>query len=148
MAGGSRYIEEYKKRALRLGLSDIIWTGYVKRDQNISKVYALADVFVFPSLYESFGLPPLEAMACKKPVVVTDCGGISEYAVHNKNCLVVPLNDVKKFVGAVSYLLEHPDFAKRLGGEGQKVAKEFSWEKVAVRTEEAFREVIKKHGSK
>jgi glycosyltransferase involved in cell wall biosynthesis len=147
IAGGSRYLEEYKKRAAGLGLSNVIWTGYVKRDQEISKLYCLGDVFVFPSLYESFGLPPLEAMACRRPVVVTDCGGVNEYAVNNKNCLMVPVNDVKKFAEAVSYLLEHPETAKRLGEEGQKAAKEFTWEKVAVRTEEAFLEVIKKHES-
>ena len=147
IAGGSRYLEEYKKRALRLGLSDIIWTGYVKRNHDISKIYALGDVFVFPSLYESFGLPPLEAMACRRPVVVTQCGGVSEYAVNNKNCLMVPVNDVKKFVEAVSFLLEHPDIAKRFGEEGQKAAKGFTWEKVAARTEEAFWEVIKRHGN-
>lgn len=147
IAGGSRYVEEYKERASKMGLSDIIWTGYVKRNHDISKIYALGDVFVFPSLYESFGLPPLEAMACRRPVVVTNCGGVNEYALHNKNCMMVPVNDVKKFVESISFLLEHPDIAKGLGEEGQKTAKRFTWEEVAARTEEAFREVIKRHGT-
>ena len=145
LAGSSPYIDKYKKDADNLGIANkISWTGYVKRDTLMPKLYSLASVFVFPSLYESFAIPPLEAMACRCPVAVSDCGGPSEYLENGRNGVVFPIENIDAIVSAVSYLLDNPAKAAELAAEGEKTAQKFSWEAVARKTEAAFLQSIKK----
>ncbi|KKI00370.1 hypothetical protein EO95_13930 [Methanosarcina sp. 1.H.T.1A.1] len=70
--------------------NDVIFTGYVP-DEDLPALYNAADLFVYPSLYEGFGLPPLEAMACGTPVIVSNTSSLPE-VLGDAGCLFDPLN--------------------------------------------------------
>ena len=89
---------------------------------------------------ESFGLPPLEAMACGVPVVTTDCGGIRDYAVDGYNALIVPPGDPEAVADAVLKILRDDKFRERLVEHGIETAKQRSWDKVVDKFERAIRE--------
>jgi glycosyltransferase involved in cell wall biosynthesis len=109
-------------------------------DETLAKLYSSADVFIFTSYKESFGLPPLEAMACGIPVVITDCGGIRDYAVDSYNALVVPPGDSKAVADATLKILRDDKLRERLVEHGIETAKQWTWDKVVDKFEQAIRE--------
>lgn len=115
-------------------------TGYVRR-RLLPAVYHAATLFVFPSLYEGFGLPLLEAMAARLPIVASNCSAIPEL-VGEAGLLVDPLN-VEQMTAAIERLLTHPDEAAALGEAAHRQARGYSWQITAAATK-AFFETI--HG--
>jgi glycosyltransferase involved in cell wall biosynthesis len=109
-------------------------------DEMIAKLYSSADVFIFTSYKESFGLPPLEAMACGVPVVTTDCGGIRDYAVDGYSALIVPPGDPKAVADAVLKILKNDKLREKLIEHGIETAKQWTWDKVVDKFEQAIRE--------
>lgn len=99
-------------------------------------LYRAASVFLFPSLYEGFGLPLLEAMACGTPVVSSDVGSVPE--VVGKAGICIPSMDPEPFVQAVSAILEDSCVYEHFQNEGYKRVRLFSWERAARETWEAF----------
>lgn len=107
-------------------------------DDKMAQLYSSADVFVFPSHVEGFGLPPLEAMACGTPVVTTDCLGVRDYVVNGKNAIVVPPQNPNALADAVINVLTNKMLAKKLRDNGLKTAKAFTWDKVTEKIENIF----------
>ncbi|MHB1004366.1 MAG: glycosyltransferase family 4 protein [Chloroflexota bacterium] len=107
----------------------------------LARLYGLCGVFVSASWAEGFGLPPLEAMACGAPVVVTDSRGVREFARHEGNCLLIPPRDPKALAEAIVRLLLDRDLAARLGTEGIRTAGGFDWEEAVNRFESALRQL-------
>jgi len=95
-------------------------------------------VFVSASWWEGFGLPPLEAMACGAPVVLTQSRGVTEYARPEENCLVVPPRDPPALANAIRRVLRDPALAKRLSEAGPPTARGFHWDECVDRFEEAL----------
>lgn len=100
---------------------------YPADDEELAMCYRRADVFVFPSLREGFGLPPLEAMACGTPVVTTNCGGVLDYAEDNVNCLITPVNDAQSMAEAIRNVVNDKNLSERLSKAGRETALRFSW---------------------
>jgi glycosyltransferase involved in cell wall biosynthesis len=109
-------------------------------DKSLAKLYSSSDVLIFTLYRESFGLPPLEAMACGAAVVTTDCGGIRDYAVDGYNSLVVPPGDPEAVAKATLRVLKDDKLRERLVEGGIKTAKQWAWNKVVDKFEEAIRE--------
>jgi len=108
-------------------------------DYALAKLYSSTDVFLFTSYAESFGLPPLEAMACGVPVVTTDCKGNRDYAINEVNSLIVRPGDFEAAAEAVIKVLTSSELRKRLVEEGLNTAKRWTWNKVVDKFERAMR---------
>jgi glycosyltransferase involved in cell wall biosynthesis len=115
-------------------------TGYVD-DQNLRALYSSCKVFVYPSLYEGFGLPPLEAMACGAPVIAGRIPAAVEVLKDNA-CLVDPL-DESALAKAISDVLENDNERQRLSSMGLQHAAKFSWEQTARLTLEVYEQVMR-----
>lgn len=114
------------------------------RDRDLDAAYTEADVFVLPSLYESFGIVLLEAMAAGKPVVATDVGGVRETVEDRRTGIVVPPADSEALSRAIQTLLRSPEQRSKLGREGEeRVAEKYSWRSIADRTEAVYDDALK-----
>jgi glycosyltransferase involved in cell wall biosynthesis len=100
-------------------------------DDDIARAYRTADLAVHPSWFEGFGLPPLEAMACGTPAVITDSGGVMEYARDGVNCLLTPVHDPDALAQAILQAMQDASLRRRLREEGLKTAAEFTWRRAA-----------------
>jgi len=107
---------------------DVRFFGFVP-DHTLSALYRLASVFAFPSLYEGFGLPPLEAMACGTPVVTSRISSLPE-VVGDAAVLVDPYN-VEDIAGALERVLTDEPLRAALVARGRKRVHHFSWERSA-----------------
>jgi glycosyltransferase involved in cell wall biosynthesis len=112
--------------------------GYVPDDQ-LAVLYRLASVFVFPSLYEGFGLPPLEAMASGTPVVTSNVSSLPE-VVGDAAVLVDPY-DVGSIVDGLRLVLTDPARAEQMRRKGLERAREFSWERSVARTLDVYKRI-------
>ncbi len=117
-------------KSLDLG-GDVMFVDYVENEY-LPFIYNLADLFVYPSLYEGFGLPPLEAMACGCPVVVSNTSSLPE-VVGDAGIKVDPYN-IDEIADAMYKILINDDLKDELVKRGLKRAKLFSWEKAAKET--------------
>lgn len=108
--------------------SRVIFTGYVP-DEDLSQVYSGARAFIFPSLYEGFGLPVLEAMQCGVPVITSNTTSLPE-VVGNAGILVDPM-DEDALCQAMLNLIRDSSLCKELSKKSLERSKEFSWSKCA-----------------
>lgn len=135
-------MDEFWQALESAGLEDrLIFTGYLLDDE-LRALYSAARVFVYPSLYEGFGLPPLEAMACGAPVIVSRIPSLIETAGGAAR-QVAPL-DVQDLARNIIDLLENDSQRGYLSSAGTTHAARFSWEKVATATLAVYREAIEK----
>jgi glycosyltransferase involved in cell wall biosynthesis len=141
LAGGKGWLEEDLEDFISsLGLmKDIVVLGYVS-DADLSWLYSHCFAFIFPSIYEGFGLPVLEAMQMGAPVITTNSTSIPEVA-GNAAHYVSPYN-VEDFVKAFSVLVDNDQYRARLKDMSMIQAKNFSWEKCATEVLEIYRNVM------
>lgn len=104
----------------------------------LATLFSSADLFLYTSYVETFGLPPLEAMACGTPVVSTDCHGNRDYSLDGYNLLLASPGDVATLTEASFKVLTESDLAEKLVEGGLETAKRFTWEKVGKRFEASF----------
>lgn len=117
---------------------DVIFTGYVP-DEDLPGLYNAADLFVYPSLYEGFGLPPLEAMACGTPVITSNTSSLPE-VVGDAGIMVNPYN-VDELANAMYEVLTNDGLREELSKKGLERAKLFSWKKCAKEHLKVYEEV-------
>lgn len=111
----------------------------------LAEHYRNADIFLFTSWYEGFGMPPLEAMASGVPVVATQCGGIESYAVAGENALLADPGDIDSLAYAVMYLLQNEKARNVLAERGRETALKFRFSSAICRLEEYLRRVVLTH---
>lgn len=112
-----------------LGLeNEIVFTDYIP-EKDLVYIYNGADIFVYPSLYEGFGLPPLEAMSCGVPVVTSNTSSLPE--VVGKAAVLIDPYDVKQLSDAIYWVLTNRGLRENLIGNGLRRARLFSWQKAA-----------------
>lgn len=116
----------------RLGLHRYVFFKDLSTDEELSAAYRGSVAFVFPSLYEGFGLPPLEAMACGVPVLTSNVCSLPE-VVGDAAVLVDPL-DIRQIADGIEQLVEHSSLRDELRKKGVLRAKQFSWDETARRT--------------
>ena len=133
MAGRKGWLcDQIFQQVERLGLeSEVVLPGYVPQD-DLPALLSGARLFVFPSLYEGFGLPVLEAMACGTPVLCSNVSSLPEVA-GDAALLVDPL-DVKSMAEAMNRLLQDEGLRSQLVERGYRQVRQFSWERCARET--------------
>lgn len=104
-------------------------------DQELALLYAEADLFVYTSYFEAFGLPPLEAMACGTAVITTDCGGNRDYVRNGENCLLVPPSDINQLSAAIYHLLTNDAERQHIADTGHLLSQAWSWQRTADQVE-------------
>lgn len=142
VGGGKGWLyESVFKRLEALGLRDHVqFVGYLEEEE-LPLWYAAATVFVFPSIYEGFGMPPLEAMACGTPVVTSNSSSLPE--VVGDAGLMVPPTDAQALATAILRVLQNDDLRESLHRRGLQRARSFSWQKTAEITRKAYEQVGK-----
>jgi glycosyltransferase involved in cell wall biosynthesis len=132
--------EEVYAAVERSGVADrIILLGYVP-DEDLPGLYTGADLFIYPSLYEGFGLPVLEAMACGTPVAVSRTSSLPEVA-GDAGIFFDPLN-VIEMAEAMSKVLLNSQFCNELQQKGLRRAQQFTWQRTAFQTLSIYRDLI------
>jgi glycosyltransferase involved in cell wall biosynthesis len=116
----------------------VIITGYIP-DQDLSTIYSGALAFVYPSLYEGFGLPPLEAMQCGTPVITSNTSSLPE-VVGDAGIMIDP-NDQDQLSQALLSLINNATLRQELSQKGLVRAKQFSWEKCAAQTVKIYHQI-------
>lgn len=125
------------ERIQRAGLErSVRLAGYISEEE-LPALYSGAAMFLYPSLYEGFGLPPVEAMACGAPVVAANRTALPE--VLGKAALLADPEELTEFVAAVRALLADPERRRELAAAGRRQAERFTWEATARATLEAYR---------
>jgi glycosyltransferase involved in cell wall biosynthesis len=119
----------------------LIFTGYVP-DDALPLLYNAAEVFAFPSRYEGFGLPVLEAMACGTPVVAGDAPAVNE--IVGDAALLVPPNDWRALADAIERVLTDPLLAERLRHQGFRQAASFPWSRTATLTYRVYQAALRR----
>ncbi|MFW6284306.1 MAG: glycosyltransferase family 4 protein, partial [Desulfosalsimonas sp.] len=130
-----------EKMVRQLGLGRIVtFTGRISYEEFVRQ-YARAAMAVVPSVYEGFGLPAGEAMACAVPVISTTGGALPE--VVGDAGVLVPPADANALAAAITDLLDHPEKARKIGQAGyERVRRHLSWEAVAEKTAAAYERTI------
>lgn len=118
----------------------VIFTGFVP-DDDLINIYNAATVFIYPSLYEGFGLPPLEAMACGTPVITSNVSSLPE-VVGNAAITVDPY-DIEKIAFSMTEILTNSSLQDKLIKKGKERVNLFSWKKTAIETKKLYEELLK-----
>ena len=146
IVGSGDYLDKLIKRAKENKIQNkVIFTGNVSF-LDIPKYFAASDVFVLPSIsrLEAFGLVVLEAMASRKPVIVSKIPGVTELVEEGINGLHVEPMNTQDLAQKINLLLSDEKLRKSMGDAGRKkVESEFNWDTVASQIEEVYKQVIK-----
>lgn len=116
--------------------NNIIFTGFID-DELLPTLYNGAEIFAYPSLYEGFGLPPLEAMSCKTPVITTNVTSIPE--VTKDACILIEPNNMTALENTLLNVLNNESLKDDLATKGYEKSKEFSWKETARKTLEVYK---------
>ncbi len=137
-----------RRRAQALGCADRIeWVGGVSTEQLVH-LYRRAALVAVPSLYEGFGLPAVEAMACGAPVVGSSAGALPEIVRATGGGILVPPGDAEALAKAIGTALEQPEARTELGARArERVEALFAWPVVAAATAAVYAEVLEERGA-
>ena len=140
IAGTGGMLGALKQRAWDMGIAQqVIFAGFVA-DEDRDRLYRVADVAAFPSIYEPFGIVALEAMSARCPVVVSETGGLQEVVTIYETGLTVHPNDSASLAWGILHTLQHPELSERRAGSAlREVCESYSWARVASLTADVYR---------
>lgn len=118
----------------------VIFTGFVI-DDDLPYFYNACELFIYPSLYEGFGLPPLEAMSCGTPVITSNLTSIPE--VTSDTAILINPNNKDELASSMLQLLNSPDLLLEYGSKGYKNSLNFTWKNTAISTLKAYESILK-----
>ena len=140
LIGDGEERKNLERLSKELGLEkEIIFLGKIFHDK-LPKYYHVADIFVLPSLYESFGIVFLEAMASGLPIISTNVAAIPEVVNKKVGILVRPKN-VEELTEAILTLIKNEKRRRRMAKEGMKLARKFDWSFVSEKMIEELKNI-------
>jgi glycosyltransferase involved in cell wall biosynthesis len=145
IAGGGTK-DHLKAQAAALGVgAQTLFTGFIP-DDTLLRLYKVADVACFPSLYEPFGIVALEAMAARTPLVVSNAGGLPEVVEAEVTGTVTEANNPSSLAWGITRLLQDPNLAKnRADAAFQRVQTVYNWDRIAEQTQGVFQRVLQEY---
>lgn len=143
IAGKGGMIDELKAQVNAMGIGNkVYFTGYMDAKQ-VAKMYKCADVSVFPSTYEPFGIVALEAMLAGIPIVVSDIGGLNEIVEHGQNGMKSYAGNPNSLADSILELLYNPQLCDNVVKKAKaQVKNEFNWTKIAQDTHFIYQKAI------
>ncbi len=143
IAGRGGMIDELRDEVRRLGIENkVYFTGYLSLDK-VTKMYKCADVAVFPSTYEPFGVVALEGMLSGTPVVVSDVGGLNEIVDHRVNGMKSYAGNPNSIADSILELLFNPGLCEEISKNAKaKVKTQYNWNKIAQDTHFIYQKAI------
>ena len=141
LVGGKGWLyDEIFARVKQLNLQDRVhFTGYVP-DEELPLWYNAATLFAFPSVYEGFGMPVVEAMACETAVIAANTSSIPE--AGGKAALYFDPQSVESLVNRLTAVLDNPELCATMQAKGIQQARKFSWKRAGEITAEAYRQAL------
>jgi len=139
--GWNQEVNRLKQLVQEKGLQESVRFLYYVAREDMAAIYSAAKMLLFPSLYEGFGLPVLEAFACATPVISTNAASLPE--VTGDAALLLAPNDPQEWSRAIETLWEEPTKQKQMFLKGLELAKKFTWERTAQKTLEAYEQAIR-----
>ncbi|MBC8139818.1 MAG: glycosyltransferase family 4 protein [Armatimonadetes bacterium] len=141
IAGGG-YRSHLEARARELGMTEqILFTGRVS-DEVRDRLYRVADVAVYPSIYEPFGIVALEAMAAYVPVVVSEAGGLAEVVKHDVTGTTTLVDNPDSLAWGITRVLQNPAQARAMAANAfERVETVFNWDIIATQTADTYNRV-------
>jgi glycosyltransferase involved in cell wall biosynthesis len=149
IAGDGPFLHKYKKLANKLMIQEkVIFKGRIKHEE-VPLLLNDMDIFVVPSLIESFGVSALEAQACGLPVIASDVGGLPEVVVHEKTGFIVPEKDEEAIAGKLVVLINNSQLREEYGNNAiQFIKSRYDWEDNALIMLNLYNELNDKQKSK
>jgi len=111
--------------------------------ERLREIYNSLDIFVFPSHYEGFGNPPMEAMACGVACITTDVGAVPDYSLPGNTALVSSPKDSEGLARNIIRLLQNEKERKQIAKNGYNYIKQFTWDKSVIQLEDIFKRCLK-----
>lgn len=147
VVGTGYFMDHLKWQASASGAGhQVQFLGYVDDDQ-LKRLYKIADVVCIPSLYEPFGIVALEGMAAGAPVVTSDAGGLTDFVEHGVTGMTTYAGDSNSLAWGLLEVLRNPELAERLAKDAhEKVHHIYNWKVIARRTEELYLKVLDEAG--
>lgn len=143
VAGKGGMIDELREQVKFLGIENkVYFAGYMK-GKDVQRMYKAADISVFPSTYEPFGIVALEAMLAENPIVVSDIGGLNEIVEHRKNGMKTYCGNANSIADSILELLyDHKLCQDMVKVAKNKVRNEYNWSKIAQDTHFTYQKAI------
>ncbi|MCX7841586.1 MAG: glycosyltransferase family 4 protein [Clostridia bacterium] len=147
IAGKGPQLDYLKSKAWTMGIAHkVYFTGYIN-DEDLLKLYKCADVAVFPSLYEPFGIVALEGMVANIPVVVSDTGGLGEIVNHGIDGMKSYTGNANSLADSILEILHNPQKAEEMKRRAmEKVCSCYNWDTIAEQTLAVYNEVLLESG--
>jgi glycosyltransferase involved in cell wall biosynthesis len=137
---GSLFNSKELKLMGELGLLSLVENYGEVTDSQLAKLYRCSVAFVYPSLYEGFGIPPLEAMACGTAVIAANCSSIPE--VVGDDAVLFEPSETDSLTEALFFVLNHPSKRSQFISKGYERTKKFTWKKTVMQTVQVYRSLL------
>ncbi|WP_094547595.1 glycosyltransferase family 4 protein [Petroclostridium xylanilyticum] len=146
IAGKGPELDFLREKANWMGVGNkVYFTGYIS-DENLHKLYGCADIAVFPSLYEPFGIVALEAMAANIPVVVTEAGGLGEIVEHAQDGMKAYTGNSNSLADCIIALLYHPDLCDKVRVNAiNKIKNSYNWGSIGKQVLSIYNQIINEY---
>jgi len=131
-----------KSLSEQYGLKDMVTFLGKRSQESLPYYYSAAEAVVVPSQYESFGMVALEAMACGKPVVASQIGGLAYLVQDGITGYTVPVDDPEALASHLITLIEDQGLREQMGKQAVKVAQDYAWDKIATRLIPVYEDLL------
>ena len=143
IAGRGGMLDELRAQADALGISNKVYFAGYMNGKDVERMYKAADISVFPSTYEPFGIVALEGMLAERPIVVSDAGGLGEIVEHRETGMKSYCGNPNSIADSILELLYNPELCANIVKKAkQKVKNDYNWAKIAQDTHFTYQKAI------